>query len=356
MDGAATFLELILRGLAIGSLIATAAGLWRGGKGHSARLAGVLFSLSVIAYTLQSSAYSRTAIGPVEPVVHFMALGGSGLFWLFIVALFDDREISPLTLSPFAGLTALGLFGWLGPRELQPSVWIFHNLIEVGLAFHALFVIARSWRGDLVEARRRLRGPFLAAVTLFVVVLAGFEIGESFGFEADWYELLGATALALFCVAGAVVFLQAQPALFGAAAAAAPSAPGPDAGDQHTLSRLEEVMRKGEAWRREGLTIGSLAEEVGVPEHRLRRLINDHLGHRNFAAFVNVYRIGAAKQRLADPSTARTPISAIVFELGFASLGPFNRAFKEATGQTPSEWRKAQLGQSSPISENPDRF
>ena len=93
MDGAATFLELILRGLAIGSLIATAAGLWRGGKGHSARLAGVLFSLSVIAYTLQSSAYSRTAIGPVEPVVHFMALGGSGLFWLFIVALFDDREI-----------------------------------------------------------------------------------------------------------------------------------------------------------------------------------------------------------------------------------------------------------------------
>ncbi len=112
-------------------------------------------------------------------------------------------------------------------------------------------------------------------------------------------------------------------------------------------------MGKGEAWRREGLTIGSLAEEVGVPEHRLRRLINDHLGHRNFAAFVNVYRIGAAKQRLADPATARTPISAIVFELGFASLGPFNRAFKEATGQTPSEWRKAQLGGAAPIPENP---
>jgi AraC-like DNA-binding protein len=352
MDGAES-LELILRGVAVGALIATAVGLWRGGKGHAARLAGVLFSLSVIAYTLQSSAFARAAVGPFEPVVHFMALGGSGLFWLFIMALFDDREVSPLTLAPFAGLTLLGLFGWLGPRGLQPGVWIIHNLIEVGFAAHALLVIVRSWRGDLVEARRRLRGPFLAAVTLFVVVLAGFDIGESFGIEADWYELLGATALAWFCVAGAIVFLQAQPALFGAAAPAAPPEPSLDAGEQHTLARLDEVMGKGEAWKREGLTIGSLAEDVGVPEHRLRRLINDRLGHRNFVAFVNAYRIGAAQQRLADPATARTPISAIAFELGFASLGPFNRAFKEATGQTPSEWRKAKFGRGSAISENP---
>ncbi len=175
----------------------------------------------------------------------------------------------------------------------------------MGFAIHALFVIVRSWRGDLVEARRRLRGPFLAVVTLFVVVLAGFEIGESFGIEADWYELVGATALALFCVAGAIVFLQAQAALFGAAAPAAPPEPAMDAGDQHMLARLEDVMGRSEAWRREGLTIGSLAEEVGVPEHRLRRLINDKLGHRNFVAFVNAYRIGAAEQRLADPAIAK---------------------------------------------------
>jgi AraC-like DNA-binding protein len=33
-------------------------------------------------------------------------------------------------------------------------------------------------------------------------------------------------------------------------------------------------------------------------------------------------------------------VSTIAFDLGFASLGPFTRAFKEATGLTPSEWRK----------------
>jgi hypothetical protein len=36
--------------------------------------------------------------------------------------------------------------------------------------------------------------------------------------------------------------------------------------------------------------------------------------------------VAAAKQRLADPADAHTPVSAIAFDLGFASLGPFNRA------------------------------
>ena len=75
-------------------------------------------------------------------------------------------------------------------------------------------------------------------------------------------------------------------------------------------------MAEGEAWQREGLTIGALAEEVGAPEHKLRRLINDHLGFRNFAAFVNARRIDAAKARLADPAKARDPVSAIAFDLG----------------------------------------
>ena len=83
-----------------------------------------------------------------------------------------------------------------------------------------------------------------------MVVLAGFEIGEAFGVEADWYELLGASALAIFCTAGAAVFLQAQPALFGAARPAETPSARLDAGDQHILDRLEEVMTKGAAWRR----------------------------------------------------------------------------------------------------------
>ena len=102
-----------------------------------------------------------------------------------------------------------------------------------------------------------------------------------------------------------------------------------------------------DGWRQEGLTIGEVARRLDEPEHRLRRLINRRLGHRNFADFVNSFRIAAAKSRLADPGEARTTVATIAFDLGYGSLGPFNRAFRAATGATPTEWRRQAL-QASP--------
>jgi AraC-like DNA-binding protein len=97
------------------------------------------------------------------------------------------------------------------------------------------------------------------------------------------------------------------------------------------------------AWLEEGLTIGKLARDLGMSVHRLRGLINQRLGHRNFVDFLNSYRIEAAKQRLAEPDMAAKTVAAIAFGLGYASLGPFNRAFRAATGRAPTEWRRDAL-------------
>ena len=335
--------ELILRGIAIGALAATSAGLWRSGL-PAIRIAGLLMTASTAAYVLNSTALTRENVGLLDIPVHLLSLGGVGWFWLFVVTLFEDRPISPITLAPGASLTALGLVGWLTRQQMSSPLWIGHNLIEVSIALHALYVIATSWRGDLVEARRRLRGPVLAVVTLYVITLSCFEIAEGMGLRQPWFDLAGGIALAFVCALGAVAFLQVDPDLFGAARPARVSN-GLDAGDRLLLEKLDAQMAQGEAWRREGLTIGALAAEVGAPEHKLRRLINDHLGFRNFAAFVNARRIDAAKTRLADPAKARESVSTIAFDLGFGSLGPFNRAFKEVTGQTPSEWRRQRLAE-----------
>jgi hypothetical protein len=64
-------------------------------------------------------------------------------------------------------------------------------------------------------------------------------------------------------------------------------------------------------WRSEGLTIRLLAEDLSVPEHRLRALINDRLGYRNFADFLNAKRIGAAKLRLANAEEVRSVHSTV---------------------------------------------
>jgi AraC-like DNA-binding protein len=114
----------------------------------------------------------------------------------------------------------------------------------------------------------------------------------------------------------------------------------PPAIEPALLRRLEHLMVVDRAYRREGLTIGLLSAELGVPEYRLRQLINEGLGHRNFNAFLNRYRIEEAKAALADPEQKEVPVLTIAMDTGFQSIGPFNRAFKSATDLTPTEFRR----------------
>jgi AraC-like DNA-binding protein len=337
--------DLLFRGMAVGVLLVMGAALWFTAASRSARISGLLFALSGAAYALNSSELLRGMIGPGLGPVWLLSVAGVAYTWLFLSVLFEDRPLTWQAFLPAAVLTGVGFAGWLLPRAVQGPIWITHNLIEAALALHALNFIVASWRGDMVEARRRLRGPFLAAVTLYMVTLSAFEIAEALGWDGPWHRVAGAVSLALFCMAGAGAFLTARGNLFGAATPPAPSAPAPegDAQDRAIAQRLETLMGAEEIWRREGLTIGALAEELKAPEHRVRRVINEVLGHRNFAAFINARRIEAARAALADPANAGRTVAAIAFDLGFGSLGPFNRAFKDATGQTPTEFRAGAL-------------
>ena len=88
-----------------------------------------------------------------------------------------------------------------------------------------------------------------------------------------------------------------------------------------------------------GLTIASLAALLKVPEYRLRRLINVRLGYRNFNQMLHAYRVADAAAALADPEKRHLPILTIALTSGYQSINPFNRAFKESKGVTPSAFR-----------------
>jgi AraC-like DNA-binding protein len=116
--------------------------------------------------------------------------------------------------------------------------------------------------------------------------------------------------------------------------------PETNAADQKLVDALLRLMADERIYRHENLTIGTLATKLSVPEYRLRRLINQRLGYRNFNTFLNNHRIEEAKAALADPTQAEVPVITIALDAGFQSLGPFNRAFKATTGVTPSEYRR----------------
>lgn len=351
MDGSA-MLELLLRGLAVGAQLALGLALTRSARDGALRLATILFVLSNIAFVLNGDAPIRRLLGPFTELLWLMQIGGAGSFWLFAAVLFEDRRLSPAALAPIGGLILIGVTARLAPTGLADPLWTLHNLAGLGLAAHAMLLIVRSGRADLIEARRRLRVPFLAIVAGYSVLISLVQIGLTAGIRASWYGLADAGLQAALGLLGASVLLEARAVLFGTAtpALALPTdAPDPDA---PWLARLNQVIERDALWRREALTIGELADAVGLPEHRLRRLINDRLGHRNFPSFINGLRIDAAKAMLLAPDSAGRTVAAIAFDLGFGSLGPFNRAFRDATGLTPTEYRRQGGKISSPISED----
>jgi AraC-like DNA-binding protein len=339
--------ELLVRGAAAGGFVLLALGVIGGGR-TPARVTGALFCLAAGAHTITQCRTALHSLGYGAVPVWVLSVMGTGLFWAFAVELFgDNRTLAPARFAPAAALLATAVLAIASPPPIARALWLVQNLIGAGLLLHVLFVVWTGWRGDLVEARRRLRGPLLGAAALYALAVVAVQSAELFSQPAQQLSMLAALVLLTLSVAGGVVFLRADPQLFGAGGAATRSV---EPQDHPLLGRLRKALDEEEVWREEGLTIRALAAKVGAAEHQLRVLINERLGYRNFTSFINEHRINGAKQALADPAKARTPIAIVAYDVGFGSLGPFNRAFRETTGQTPTAWRRAaQVG--SPIPE-----
>lgn len=374
----------LLLGLCAGCLLALAAAMLKAPR-PAARWTGFAFFLTSFCFSLKLWADGTGAM-PAEIYIvnNLLAWTSCGWFWMMTMALFEDRDtFEPWMFAMPAAQFVLGIGNRLPWEAAHPFFWTASALLQASLAILSLSIVVRSWKGDLVEQRRRVRGPFMAVVALYILSLNGFDVWDMVGEVPAWYPMFNAALLTAVVLSGAFAFLDVRSALFGdlpepvaprpresisaeppAAArlanghanGAAQSEPlsasaALDRAAKADLDRLQALMARNEVWKEEGLTIASLAIRASMPEAQLRRLISDCLGYRNFPSFVNSHRIAAAKARLADPNEARVTVSAIAYDIGFASLGPFNRAFKEVTGVAPSEWRRSSLGLSSPIPE-----
>jgi AraC-like DNA-binding protein len=265
-------------------------------------------------------------------------------FWLFSKTWFDDERrisrgtaITLLTALAFAVLTIM--LSWRnGVYTLAMDVPL--RIFWLGFAAAGLWIAWRGRAGDLVEARRTLRGRFIFVTGSY------FLLTTSLGFIANLRDgpslIFGVVSFGISLVSAALciaMFGIRQPDLFAAAQRPAERLAELDEAQDDLTANLQAHMKATKAWRDETLTIAGLAQQLGIQEYRLRRLINGHIGHRNFAAFLNSFRLAEVKDALTDPTQRDVPILTIALDAGFGSLGPFNRAFREAEGMTPSQYR-----------------
>jgi AraC-like DNA-binding protein len=60
--------------------------------------------------------------------------------------------------------------------------------------------------------------------------------------------------------------------------------------------------------------------------------------NKNFYDFVNTYRFEEFKRLISLQKNQQYTLLSLAYDCGFSSKSSFNRYFKKATGQTPSEY------------------
>jgi len=324
------------------------------GLPRRARWALLPMLVCLMAYLVRSAPQSAAAPFEVLLPLSVAALLFPVAFWWLVHNAFDDRSDLPwpagvaVSVLLIAGLASgrdaatVSLLG-TGPHVVQKSV-------------AAGFVVAALWRlwvtaaQDLVSGRRVLRGWLIAYIGVHGLTVLSVELMLRGAPAPSWLDALNVAAIALALAIGLVFLIGYRPAavdtLFGppAQAVAKPQAlaqtPPADArADAQWVERLRHLMAVDCVYRDPELSLAALAQRLGLPEHRLRELIHRELGCRNFPAFVNDHRLLEVEGKLVDPAFDRRPILTLALEAGFGSIGPFNRAFRDRHGMTPTAFR-----------------
>lgn len=317
------------------------------------------------------------------------------IFWLLCLAVFNDRTPPRSFHFTIAVAVTLVVFALLlienrvSPAETNSAVRILFDVLPqfplLLFIIAALAEIMRGRRADLIGWRLRLRYALLIPVGGAILSVAIVEIALQNRVAPPGLELLklfsiiGLTWALIAWLFPLQTDLLASPDQSPAQLADTQSSiihtpigalrnyyenlsdntraegrtnttgnalPG-DSDEAALLEALQAALTERQVYTQEGLTVGALARQLNVRDYRLRRLINQQLGFRNFNQFLNRYRIAEACRRLSLKDNEDYPIVRLAFDLGYQSLAPFNLAFKQLCGMTPTEYRRKQKSISS---------
>jgi AraC-like DNA-binding protein len=356
-------LEAALRGGAIVLLLLRIVMLAQSARSNQASRYTALLLIGVAAYVVDSApGFGALAPGWRLPI-HAVTCGTPAAFWIMMGAVFTDEfRARWYHAVAWVMLAALGTAEMTGHATFVSAV--AHSALSMFFLLLGIWHALAGRANDLVEGRRRLRILFALVTALYTVLIVASDWLWPGGLSAAPLSLGNAVGLVtlIFLFAALGALLAAEGPLAPAAARAGSTqsqdnnlmtAP-PSEPDAALIRALGKLIEHGKVYREQDLSIASLSQKLDIPEYRLRRLINRQLGHRNFSAFINGYRLAEAETALGDPTQAGVPILTIALDAGFGSIGPFNRAFKAHTGLTPTEYRRTRLdgvagGEPSPI-------
>jgi len=323
-----------------------------------------LFSLGMISYLISQlsvvesrslTSYLLNRFSTITPLV----------LWVFAFNLFEDGgRVKPgiwILMGFFVLARAIGtpLYDASAPGADFWFVIIYFlpQVILLGFSIHTICLAIIGYRHDLLSQRRKVRVVFVCCMGIILTVIVGngfFSFVDPFLSQISLFSInplpgiifpaylfiatLGVN-LIIFRLQDSAMDLLANNQQHDSATRGQASMPRKD--HSAALELVTSTIEAEQLYTDPELTISRLATTLSMQEYKLRRLINQELGYRNFNQFLNHYRIEAASRRLAESEKA---ISTIAMEVGYSSLSSFNKAFREINGTTPSAFRHEKTG------------
>ena len=292
-------------------------------------------TVSFVCYILARIVDGRTGMA-----FSVVGVGACGWAWLVARALFDPVERD----ARWAPVVALVVAISGGLSELLPAVGmvgrVAGNIYALSGSAALLLTFVEPFQRygrDLPAGEKRFRFAFVA---VYAVLVAASVLGLRAASDAAQDDLVKGVCAVVGLAAAlvAVWFRQAHPL------ATRPARRAPTEDDARLAERLRRLLADEAIDLRPELKIADVAARLGEPEYRVSQGIGAALGFPNFNRWINHQRITRAKALLANPDERRS-ILEIAFACGFASLGPFNRAFRDEVGTTPRAYRTAMRDQ-----------
>lgn len=329
-----------------------------------------LLGLGIVCYLIRgmSMAYIapeyRLQPGAWGAVLNLGVNATPGLFMLYCYEVFQDSKRIPLLLVVL--LLVELLLDHLSYRSFRPSIFLavqadssfsqfllgpVPDFMQLFFAACAIYWTARGWSSDLVETRRFMRWVILGGLG---VLIFGVVFMENYllSTASPWYAPMQTAivySVALLTFLMLLSLLRVDYVSFDKVVRKVTPFVPTDHGAEILLAdvkRFRQIFDEGRVYREHGLTIAELAAKLGLPEYRLRSLINKHLGYRNFNALLHEYRLRDASSMLADAGQRHLPVLTIALTVGYQSITPFNNAFRQSKGLTPTEFRRKALHES----------
>ncbi len=298
-----TAFDAALRGMLVALLALLAAVLARDRPRLLAARAGIALCLVGLCVQVVGSTpllEARLALLCQAPLVA-VAVGNAVLFWVFVQALFDDDFVfRPLHGLAWAVVALLSAFNCIvEPRHaLAPVTFGLQRAVPLLFAVLAAVAAAAHWRADLVEGRRRLRAFIVVTGVAYTLVMLVARLAAPQGRLSGTVATLDVAMLLLMLTVVAAGLLHLGTSeLF-------PSAPTPEPSTAPTSA------------------LTTAPTPTPTPT------------------------LNPALPAPPDPAKRELPVLTLALDAGFQSIDPFNRAFKTATGLTPTEFRRQKLADS----------